>query len=384
MIDIIIVGAGLYGAVVARRACEHGLRVLVIERRKHIGGNCRDEWMDGICVHQYGAHIFHTNNADIWRFVNRFANFTPYYHMVLAHNGGKFFHLPFSLQTFHEVYGITSPQEIEMILHKERKCEYYPQPHNLEEQTINLVGRPIYELLIKGYTEKQWGRPTKELSPDIIRRLPVRSTWDTGYFSDSYQGIPKEGYTRMIEKMLEGIEVRTDTDFCRERGYWIGQASRIVYTGMVDELLDYCYGTLPYRSLRFENERIDIPLFQGAAVINETDVNVPYTRTIEHKHFLRSINTPYSIITREYPQEWKLGREAYYPVENKNSRLLYERYMEQLGAEYPTIEVGGRLGLFRYLDMDETIEIGLRQPTNMDYRINEKNSTIINYYPSSG
>lgn len=353
--DLIIVGSGLYGAVVARLAYERGKRVLVLERRKVVGGNCHDEWTDSICVHQHGAHIFHTDDEAVWRFVNRFTRLNGYMHEVFTRSEGQLIRLPLSLGTFYDVFGITEPWQIDEMLNDEHKTEYYDNPKNLEEQAVNIIGRTLYEKVIKGYTEKQWGRNCKELPASLILRLPVRQTFNNRYFNDPYQGIPEEGYTRMTEKMLEGIEVRTGVDFCKERNYWLRQSYRVIYMGMVDELQDYCYGPLSYRSLRFEHERVNRPLFQGCAVINEAAPEVPYTRTIEHKHFLFDTQTSHTIITREFPQEWQPGCEAYYPLHNDESQRLYQRYTERLRSVYPTIELGGRLGLYQYLDMDETI-----------------------------
>lgn len=366
--DLIVVGSGLYGAVVAQQAKEHYLRCLVLERRQHIGGNIRDEWIDGICVHQYGAHIFHTDDERVWAYVNRFSRFAPYIHTVLAHSGKRMFHLPFSLQTFYDVYGICRPDEISEILRREHKRESYQHPTNLEEQAINLVGRTLYELLIKGYTEKQWGRKASELPSNLITRLPVRETFDNRYFNDRYQGIPEEGYSKMIERMLEGIEVRTGVDFLENRDYWIARAKEVVYTGTVDELMDYRLGELGYRSLRFETERLQMSNYQGMAVINETGVKVPYTRTIEHKHFYYKSQTPQTIITREYPLTWERGREPYYAMNSEQNNRLYDEYCRLTKTVYPTIRLGGRLGWYQYFDMDDVVAMALLAEYNFTSR----------------
>lgn len=353
--DLIIVGSGLYGATVAFCAKQQGKRCLVLERRAHIGGNIRDEWIEGINVHLHGAHIFHTDNEDVWKFVNRFSDFAPYTHTVIARNEDKIYHLPFNLNTFYDVYGVTKPEEIDMVLATEHQKEFYPNPNNLEEKAINLVGRRIYDLLIKGYTEKQWGQKANELSADVITRLPVRDTFDNRYFCDRYQGIPKQGYSKMIEKMLDGVEVRTNIDFCNNREYWISISGSILYTGMIDELMEFKFGELTYRSLKFDTEIKDIANYQGIAVINETNVNIDYTRTIEHKHFDYENISDYTIITKEFPQQWKRGLEPYYPVNNLINDELHLKYIDLIRYTYPNIIVGGRLGHYKYYDMDDII-----------------------------
>lgn len=369
MYNLIVIGAGLYGAVVAHQAKVHGLRCLVLERRQHVGGNIRDEWMDGICVHQYGAHIFHTDNEMVWLFMNRFCRFVPYIHTVLARAGRKLYHLPFNLSTFYDVYGVLHPDGAAEMLEREFRKEYYEHPRNLEEKAVSLIGRTLYELLIKGYTEKQWGKKATELSPELINRLPVRDTFDNRYFNDRYQGIPEEGYSRMIEKMLDGIEVRTGVDFLENRDYWITQAKEIVYTGTVDELMDYRLGELGYRSLRFETERLEMSNYQGMAVINETGADVPYTRTIEHKHFYYNNSTSHTIVTREYPMAWKPGREPYYAINDKRNGHLYDEYCRLIRAVYPSIRLGGRLGCYQYYDMDDVVAKALQEAT-LNYQIN--------------
>lgn len=357
--DLLIVGSGLYGAVIAQQAKEHGMKCLVLERRQQVGGNIRDEWTEGICVHQYGAHIFHTDSEKVWRYVNRFATFVPYHHTVMARVGKRMYHLPFSLQTFYDIYGVSYPHEIDDILQEEHKREYYPHPSNLEEQAVNLIGRTVYDLLVRGYTEKQWGCRATDLPPDIIRRLPIRRSWQCGYFDDRYQGLPLQGYSAMIREMLTGIEVRTSVDFTDDIGYWVRQAKTVVYTGMVDELMHFEFGPLGYRSLCFENETIvGVADYQGIAVVNEVDKDIPYTRIIEHRHLtpnFRVQSTPQTIITREYPQIWSRGMEAYYPVNNEKNAELYQEYRNLMAVKYSSIHIGGRLGDYKYYDMDDTI-----------------------------
>lgn len=361
MYDLIIVGSGLYGATIAFKAKQCGLHCLVLERRPFIGGNIRDVCQEGINVHQYGAHIFHTDEEDIWNFVNQFSSFEPYIHTVLANNEGKLYHLPFNLNTFYDVFGATKPQEVERILEQEHLIEYYQSPQNLQEKAINLIGPTIYNLIVKEYTEKQWGKNATKLSPDIITRLPIRRTYDNRYFSDRYQGIPIDGYTKMIEKMLQGVEVKTGVDFCKNKNYWICQAKHVLYTGSMDELMDYCHGELEYRSLEFVTEHLEIPNYQGTAVINETGLDVPYTRTIEHKHFNYYDNNPFTIITREYPKKWARGTDAYYPVNNGYNNILHQKYLNTAKVVYPTMEFGGRLADYRYYDMDDTIKMALEK-----------------------
>ena len=361
--DLLIVGSGLYGAVIAQRAKEHGMKCLVLERRKQVGGNVRDEWMDGICVHQYGAHIFHTDCEGVWNYVNRFATFVPYLHSVMARVGKRMYHLPFSLQTFNDVFGITYPHEIDEVLRKEREREYYPHPSNLEEQAVNLVGRTLYDLLVRGYTEKQWGCRATDLPPDIIRRLPIRQTWRSGYFDDRYRGLPLQGYSHMIQEMLKGADVRTGVDFTDDINYWLRQTKKVVYTGMVDELMHFELGPLGYRSLTFDTEMLQgVTDYQGIAVVNEGNRDVSYTRTIEHRHLTPDYEPKaktLTIITREYPQPWRIGCEAYYPVNSTSNAKLYEEYRQLIAARYPSIVLGGRLGNYRYYDMDDSISDAL-------------------------
>lgn len=359
--DTIIVGSGLYGATYARLATDHGKRCLVLERRHSIGGNVRDEWQDGINVHLHGAHVFHTDDEHVWSFVNRYSPFEPYVHTVMARNAGKMYHLPFGMDTFHDVYGTVRPEEVEVELEKEHKKEYYPHPKNLEEKAINMVGRTIYELLVKGYTEKQWGRRGIDLPPELVNRLPIRKTYDNRYFSNRFQGIPTNGYSAMMRNMLAGIEVRTDTDFLQQKDHWVSRADNIIYTGSVDELMDYGMGELEYRSLRFETTILSEDNYQGMAVVNETGSDVGYTRTIEHKHFYYGSTQGHTIITHEYPRKWERGLIPYYPLNDERNNSLYRDYCERAKSKYPTIKFGGRLGLYRYYDMDAVISLAMRQ-----------------------
>lgn len=353
--DKIIVGSGLYGSTMAYLARQQGKRCLVLERRSHIGGNIRDEIIEGINVHQYGAHIFHTDNEGVWEFMNQFADFVPYVHIVMARNGGKMYHLPFNMNTFYDVYGVIRPEEVAMILREENRKEHYHSPKNLEEQAVNLIGRTIYDLLVKGYTEKQWGRKATELSPDLIMRLPIRETFDNRYFNDQYQGIPRDGYTKIIKKMLVGIEVMTNVDFNSNKEYWMLLADEIVYTGMVDELMDFQLGELGYRSIRFETELLEKKNYQGLAVVNETGTGVAYTRTIEHKHFYYDNHSEHTIITKEYPNEWHRGLEPFYVINDNHNSRLYGAYCNLIECIYPKVTLGGRLGDYKYYDMDDVV-----------------------------
>lgn len=353
--DKIIVGSGLYGAVTAYLAKQQGKRCLVLERRRHVGGNVRDEWVEGINVHQYGAHIFHTDNVEVWAFMNKFTSFVPYVHTVMARNAGRLYHLPFNMNTFNEVFAATIPADAMKVMNEEHRKEYYQNPANLEEKAVNMIGRTLYNLLVRDYTKKQWGRPATELPAELINRLPIRNTFDNRYFEDRYQGIPEEGYSKLIKKMLSGIEVRTEVDFIQDKDYWISQAKEIVYTGAVDELMDYRLGELGYRSLEFVTEKLDMPNYQGVAVMNETSLDVAYTRTIEHKNFYYNDSLSHTIITKEYPRTWQRGVEPYYPVNNEKNNKLYESYREMIHHLYPSIRLGGRLGDYRYYDMDDVI-----------------------------
>lgn len=352
--DYLIVGAGLYGAVVAYRARLAGRRVLVVDRRSHVGGNLYCEDVDGVAVHRYGAHIFHTSNRAVWDFVNSLIEFRPFVNSPIANYHGRLFNLPFNMNTFHAMWGVTTPDEARQRIESQRRESGITAPRNLEEQAISLVGRDIYETLVKGYTEKQWGRPCSALPASIIRRLPVRYTFDNNYFNDTYQGIPVGGYNLLIERLLEGVDVRLDCDFFDHRTELEQAARKVVYTGEIDRYFDYCYGELEYRSLRFESERLPQANYQGVAVMNFTDAETPYTRIIEHKHF-SGVQTPHTVITREYPCEWQRGSEPYYPIGDERNSALYERY-RALAAECRNVIFGGRLAEYRYYDMHQVVE----------------------------
>ncbi len=351
--DYLIVGAGLFGAVFAQQAKAAGKTVLVIDKRNHIGGNVYTREVEGIQVHQYGAHIFHTNSRPAWDYVNGFAEFNRYTNSPVANYRGQLYSLPFNMYTFYSMWGVTSPQEAEEKIRQQRLAAGITEPKNLEEQAISLVGTDIYEKLVKGYTEKQWGRSCSSLPAFIIKRLPVRFTFDNNYFNARYQGIPIGGYTRMVEKMLQGVEVRLNEDYLQNRERWNGLADRVVYTGSVDAYFDYCYGPLSYRSVRFETEVLDTPNFQGNAVVNYTDRETPFTRIIEHKWFDFGTQ-PKTVISREYSSEWQPGGEAYYPVNDEANTALYEKYSSLAKKETKTV-FGGRLGEYRYYDMDAVV-----------------------------
>lgn len=358
MSDFLIVGAGLFGAVFARQALDAGKSVTVIEKRDHIGGNVYTEPVEGIQVHRYGAHIFHTDNRAVWEYVHRFAEFNRYTNSPIANYRGEIYNLPFNMNTFHQLWGVVTPEEAMEKIREQKATHAVEEPKNLEEQAINLIGTDIYTKLIKGYTEKQWGRKATELPAFIIRRVPVRFTYDNNYFNDAYQGIPIGGYTAMIEKMLEGADVRLSTDFFADRERWMAEAGRVLFTGMIDEFFAYRFGELAYRSLRFETETLSQPNYQGNAVMNFTDAETPYTRIIEHKFFDFS-NQPHTVVTWEYPAVWKKGDEPYYPVNDEANSALYEKYAA-LAAEEPKVLFGGRLGQYRYYDMDDTVEAALK------------------------
>ncbi len=351
--DYLIVGAGLYGATCARVLTDSGKSVLVIDKRDHIAGNIYTEDVEGIQVHKYGAHIFHTNSKRAWDFVSRFADFNNYVNSPVANYKGELYSLPFNMYTFNKMWGVTTPVEAEKIIAKQREAAGITEPKNLEEQAISLVGTDIYEKLIKGYTQKQWGRPCDKLPSFIIKRLPVRFTFNNNYFNAAYQGIPKEGYTEMIAKMLDGIEVQLNTNYLKNRNELSSLAKKIIFTGPIDEYFEYCYGPLNYRSVRFETEALDIKNYQGNAVINYTDIDVPYTRIIEHKHFVFGEQEK-TVISREYSQEWTVSKEPYYPVNDDENNALYEKYKSLAGNESNVI-FGGRLGQYRYFDMDAVI-----------------------------
>lgn len=357
MYDYVIVGAGLFGAVFARQMTDAGKRVLVIEKRNHVGGNVYTREVEGIQVHRYGAHIFHTNDRQVWAYVNRFAEFNRYTNSPVARYGEEVYSLPFNMYTFNKMWGVITPEEAKAKVEQQRAAAGIRKPKNLEEQAIYLVGTDIYERLVKGYTQKQWGRPCRELPAFIIRRLPVRFTYDNNYFNALYQGIPVAGYTAMVENILSGIEVRLEEEYLENRAYWDSQGERVLYTGPVDGYFGYCYGPLRYRSVRFETEVLDTDNYQGNAVVNYTDSETPYTRIIEHKHFVFGTQ-PKTVISREYSQEWEPGIEPYYPVNDEENTALYARYKALAEGEKKTL-FGGRLAEYRYYDMDAVIASAL-------------------------
>lgn len=355
--DYLIVGAGLYGAVFAQKAMEAGKTCLVIEKRDHIAGNIYTEAVEGIQVHRYGAHIFHTNNDEVWNYVNRFATFNRYTNSPVANYKGEIYNMPFNMNTFNKMWGVITPAEAQAEIERQRAAHYVAEPKNLEEQAINLVGTDIYEKLVKHYTEKQWGRPCTELPAFIIKRLPVRFIYDNNYFNALYQGIPVGGYTAMVEKMLEGAEVRLGVDYLADKAAWDALAGKVVYTGPIDAYFGYRLGALAYRSVRFETETLDMENYQGNAVVNYTDADTPYTRIIEHKHFEFGTQ-PKTVISREYSAEWKVGDEPYYPVNDEANGALYQQYKALAEGEEKVI-FGGRLGEYKYYDMDRVIEAAL-------------------------
>ena len=358
MYDYLIVGAGLYGAVFAQEAKRAGKSVLVIDKRPHIAGNVYTEKVEGINVHKYGAHIFHTNNKKVWDYITRFATFNRFTNSPVANYHGELYSLPFNMYTFNRMWGVVTPEEAAAKIEEQRQAAGITEPSNLEEQAISLVGTDIYEKLIKGYTEKQWGRDCKDLPAFIIRRLPLRFTYDNNYFNDRFQGIPMGGYTAIVEKMLEGSDVLLNTDYYEFRKENADIAEKTVYTGMLDKYFDYKYGVLEYRSVRFETETLDMDNYQGNAVVNYTEREVPYTRIIEHKHFEYGTQ-PKTVISREYPSEWKLGEEPYYPVNNEKNEEVAGKYRELADKEENVI-FGGRLGEYRYYDMDKVIAAALK------------------------
>lgn len=364
--DYLIIGAGLFGATFAHLAQKAGKRCLVIDKRLHVGGNCYCEEQGGIHVHKYGAHIFHTNSREVWEFVNSFVPFNRYTNSPVAKFGGRLYNLPFNMNTFYQMWGVSTPAEAQAKIEEQRQevaaalvAEGVDAPRNLEEQALTLVGRDIYEKLIKGYTEKQWGRPCTELPAFIIRRLPVRMVFDNNYFNDAYQGIPIGGYNKLFEGLLAGVEVRTGEDFFARREYWESVAEKIVFTGKIDEYYGYRYGKLEYRTVRFEEEDLPLTNYQGNAVVNYTEKEVPYTRIIEHKHFelfgsaVEAV--PHTVISREYSTEWTEGSEPFYPVNNERNNALAEQY-RILAMQEPNVVFGGRLAEYRYYDMAPVIE----------------------------
>ena len=355
--DYLIVGAGLYGAAFAQKAMEAGKTCLVIEKRDHIAGNIYTEAVEGIQVHRYGAHIFHTNNDEVWNYVNRFATFNRYTNSPVANYKGEIYNMPFNMNTFNKMWGVITPAEAQAEIERQRAAHYVAEPKNLEEQAINLVGTDIYEKLVKHYTEKQWGRPCTELPAFIIKRLPVRFIYDNNYFNALYQGIPVGGYTAMVEKMLEGAEVRLGVDYLADKAAWDAVADKVVYTGPIDAYFGYKLGALAYRSVRFETETLDMENYQGNAVVNYTDADTPYTRIIEHKHFEFGTQ-PKTVISREYSAEWKVGDEPYYPVNDEANGALYQQYKALAEGEEKVL-FGGRLGEYKYYDMDKVIEAAL-------------------------
>ena len=355
--DYLVVGAGLFGAIFAREAADRGKSVLVIDKRDHIAGNIYTKEVEGINVHEYGAHIFHTNNKLVWNYINRFAEFNRYTNSPVANYNGEIYSLPFNMYTFNKMWNVVTPDEAREKIASQVEEAGITDPKNLEEQAISLVGTDIYEKLIKGYTEKQWGRDCKDLPSFIIKRLPVRYTYDNTYFNAIYQGIPIGGYTKMVENMLEGIKVVTNTDYFEAKDE-LGEFGKVVFTGPIDAYFDYKLGALEYRSVRFETETIDTPNFQGNAVVNYTDRETPWTRIIEHK-FFEFGEQPKTVISREYSSEWKLGDEPYYPVNDEKNAALYAQYKELADAE-PNVIFGGRLGEYKYYDMDKVIEAALK------------------------
>ena len=357
MVDYLIVGAGLYGAVFAHEAKKAGKTCIVIDKRDHIAGNIYTKEIEGIQVHEYGAHIFHTSNKQVWDYVNALAEFNRYTNSPVANYKGELYNLPFNMNTFNKMWGVITPAEAQAKIEEQKAAAHVENPQNLEEQAISLVGTDIYEKLIKGYTEKQWGRPCDQLPAFIIKRLPVRLIYDNNYFNDKYQGIPVGGYTALVEKLLDGIEVRLGVDYLADREALSALAKTVVYTGPIDAYFGYKLGALQYRSVRFETEVLDMPNYQGNAVVNYTDAETPYTRIIEHKHFEFGTQ-PKTVISREYSAEWKPGDEPYYPVNDEKNGALYQQYKALADAEGGVI-FGGRLGEYKYYDMDKVIESAL-------------------------
>lgn len=363
--DLLVVGAGLYGAVFARQAADVGKKVLVLDKRDHIAGNIYTERIDGINVHRYGAHIFHSNSREAWDYVNRFANFNRYTNSPVANYMGELYSLPFNMYTFNKMWGVVTPEEAAAKIEEQRRESGITDPKNLEEQAISLVGIDIYEKLVKGYTEKQWGRSCRDLPAFIIKRLPVRLTFDNNYFNALYQGIPMGGYTEMVRRMLDGIEVHLGEDYLQDRALWDELTDKVVFTGPIDSFFEYKLGYLEYRSVRFETEVLGMPNFQGNAVINYTDAETPWTRIIEHKWFEfgkdeQGNDLAKTVISREYSSEWQLGDEPYYPVNDEKNVKLYKNYKELADSETKVI-FGGRLGEYKYYDMDQVILAALRK-----------------------
>lgn len=358
MYDYLIVGSGLYGAILARELKNAGYKVLIIEKRNHIAGNVYTEKRDNINVHVYGAHIFHTSDKKVWNYVNKYAKFNDFINSPLAYYKGEYYHMPFNMNTFHEIWGVNTAEEAKAKIEEEKAKENIKEITNLEEQAISLVGRTIYERLVKGYTEKQWGRDCKDLPSFIIKRLPLRFEYNNNYFNDIYQGIPIGGYTKLVENIIGDIEVKLNEDYLKNKDYWNKQAKNIIYTGAIDEFYDYKFGELEYRSLKFEVERIEKEFYQKNCVINYTEREVPYTRIIEHKYF-ENDQSPVTWITKEYPSDYKKGMEKFYPVNDEKNNSLYKQY-EELAAKENNIIFGGRLGKYKYYDMDDVIAEALK------------------------
>ena len=363
--DYLIVGAGLYGATAAHELRRQGKSVLVIEKRNHVGGNIYTENIEGIQVHKYGAHIFHTNMKFVWDYVNQFATFNRFTNSPVANYYGELYSLPFSMYTFNKMWGVVTPEEAFAIIEEQKKAAGISMPKNLEEQAISLVGTDVYEKLIKGYTEKQWGRPCSELPVFIVKRLPVRFTFDNNYFNALYQGIPVGGYSKMIENMLSGVEVKLESDYLNDKDSWDAIANRIIYTGPIDAYFHYVLGPLEYRSVRFETEFLNKPNFQGNAVVNYTDRETPWTRIIEHKWFefgkdKDGNDLPNTVISREYSTKWQVGDEPYYPVNDEKNSALYQNY-RTLAQKEKKVVFGGRLGEYKYCDMDTVIAEALKR-----------------------
>ena len=356
--DYLIVGAGLFGATFTYEMTKRGKKCLVIDRRDHIAGNIYCEKIKGINVHKYGAHIFHTNKKETWDYINQFTEFNNFVNTPIANYNGEIYNMPFNMNTFSKLWNISTPKEAQEIIEEQKRQYAVEEPKNLEEQAISLVGKDIYEKLVKGYTEKQWGRECKDLPAFIIKRLPVRFTYNNNYFKDRYQGIPVNGYNEIVEKMLSGSDVELNVDYLKEKEKYDKMAEKVLFTGMIDEYFNYKLGTLEYRSLKFENEILEgVKNYQGVAVVNYTDSKTPYTRIIEHKHFEFGEQED-TVITREYPKTWKIGDEAYYPVNDEKNNELYEKYAE-LAKKEENVIFGGRLGSYKYYDMDKVIEAAL-------------------------
>ena len=362
MTKYLVVGAGLFGATFAYEAAKRGNEVHVIEKRSHIAGNIYTKEVHGIQVHQYGAHIFHTSNKEVWNYVNQFAEFNRYTNSPIANYNGEIYNMPFNMNTFNKLWGVVTPKEALDKINEQRAVLNGKEPENLEEQAISLVGTDIYQKLVKGYTEKQWGRKATELPAFIIRRLPVRLTYDNNYFNDDYQGIPVGGYTQIVEKMLadDKITIETGVDFFDKKDEYLKNYDKVLFTGMIDQFFDYKLGELEYRSLRFETEELDVDNYQGNAVVNYTDAETPYTRVIEHKHFeFGKGDKDKTVITREYPADWERGDEPYYPVNDKRNNSLYKEYQNLASKEAGNVIFGGRLGQYRYYNMDQVIAAAL-------------------------